>query len=374
MTIEGIVVSEPEMHVSASAFILKIGKITYNSVVQYGAGTLLVYTLFYPEVKYGDYLYLDGQLKSPSSFFRNGNIDKASVQSFAKRLDIQGLMSFPKISLQFSAIRFQGSVFFVRILKEIKKSLITQVGLIYPEPYAGFLLGILLGVKNAISKVILDNLQSAGLSHIIVVSGYNVSLISIFFLQVFIFMHKYWRVLLSLFFIWLFSLIVGLEAPVLRASLMITYSAIALFLGRPVRAELSILLAAFIISVISPQIVLFDHSFMLSFGSTLGLCWFFEFFRKLLSKMNLPEFIILILAATLSSQVFILPYIWYYFGQLPLLAPITNVLVLPLIPFIMIGGIGSIVLSFISLDVARLLSFPVAVMIDIVFKIAEIAS
>jgi competence protein ComEC len=88
----------------------------------------------------------------------------------------------------------------------------------------------------------------------------------------------------------------------------------------------------------NPMILVFDISFQLSFLATIGLIFmspvFQEKFKFLPERFGLRD----IAASTIGVQLFVLPFILYKMGNLSLIAPVSNTLVLPLIPTTMFLG------------------------------------
>ena len=98
---------------------------------------------------------------------------------------------------------------------------------------------------------------------------------------------------------------------------------------------------------LNPKILRFDIGFQLSFLATAGLVWLAPFFEKALK--NLPKIFGLreVLTATLSAQLAVLPILIVYFGQLSIISPLANLVVLLFIPLTMLvgflaGGVGII--------------------------------
>src|SRR5690606_23929428 len=110
---------------------------------------------------------------------------------------------------------------FYAVLLTIKQYLITGIETVLGEPQAGLGTGLLLGVKQALGDELEHTFRTAGLIHIVVLSGYNIMLIVAFVMfALALFLRKRARIIVGLVAIAAFALMVGLSATVVRASVM----------------------------------------------------------------------------------------------------------------------------------------------------------
>jgi len=110
-------------------------------------------------------------------------------------------------------------------------------------------------------------------------------------------------------------------------------------IGRKADKANLLLLAAGVMAAFNPFVLRFDVGFQLSFLAYFGLVYFSEIIMKILSwkKINLiPQTIKLVLSETLSAQIIVLPLLLTTFGRISLIAPVSNILILPLIPLTML--------------------------------------
>lgn len=195
---------------------------------------------------------------------------------------------------------------------------------------AALLAGILWGDTDLLPRAVKDNFKEVGLSHVMAVSGANMSLLAQIVLNLLYFLPIRWRYLLTIIFIILFSGVVGMSAAVIRAALMAIVGAIAAISGQRYwsqRAFIFVLLAVFIFN---PLIILYDVGFQLSCAATASLLFLnprvmvFFGFVPYQSLRNL-------LATTITVSLGILPITLYYFSVWYPLSLLVNVLLLPLI-------------------------------------------
>ncbi|MHB9034339.1 MAG: DNA internalization-related competence protein ComEC/Rec2, partial [Anaerolineae bacterium] len=230
---------------------------------------------------------------------------------------------------------------FTRTLLGLNHQLRLVVERILPQPEAGLLQGVLLGADDALPSEAAADFRTAGLTHILVVSGFNISIL----MQLILFLaqkavRRQLALLLALIGITMFGSMVGFTAPVLRAWLMGLLTILAVITGRKAHALTSLAAASLVMTSVNP-LMAWSVSFQLSFAATLALILVQPILDRLIRKTSLGKFsgtLTELLTCTLAAQLLTLPLIWHYFGQVSLVALIANILVLPLQPLILYAG------------------------------------
>lgn len=249
------------------------------------------------------------------------------------------------------------------------QSLVNQL---FPEPQASLLNGILLGVKN-IPKNFEDALKITGTIHVVVVSGYNLSVVGGFFSSLAGTLKRQHAVILALTSVLLYALLVGLEPPVVRAALMATITYLSVWLGKQRLALWSLVITGLVMILFDIKNIT-NLSFQLSFLATLGIIVFSNKFSLLLK--NLPDFFRESLATTLAAQLLVLPVIFYHFGTLSLISPLVNALVLWTIPFATILGFITLLIAIIFNPLAQIIAWvtwvPLSIFIWVVEALAKV--
>lgn len=209
--------------------------------------------------------------------------------------------------------------------------------------------GLILGGSGGFSKNIKTNLQNSGTSHLVAVSGYNVSIITI---MLFGFVRAVFSrraaIITTITAIIIFCLLTGGSASVVRASIMGLIFILAKLVGRRGATLNSLFVAALAMSLINPYVI-FDVGFQLSFAATFGLILGAEVFSVSKLKISKPYLAIIleILFSTVLAQVFTLPILLSTFGKVSLVAPITNLLILPIVPLSMAIVALTLIFSFV---------------------------
>lgn len=208
----------------------------------------------------------------------------------------------------------------------IKSEIYDEIKNYFPSPESELIVGLLVGSDFFYNVPIFkEQLIENGTIHVAVVSGYNVQLLVQLLLSIFgsIYLPRnflFINVILILY-VWL----VGFEAPVVRAWLMIVFALTGKVYGRSVGSLYSLLIVALLMLIHSPS-SLFSLSFQLSFLSTLGLFLLTDPIGKSLPKINFIPLSWLRedLVSSIAAQLLVWPLISITFGRISIISPLVN--------------------------------------------------
>jgi len=250
------------------------------------------------------------------------------------------------------------SPFWKVFIRETREKLLGLIEDIYPGESAKLLEGILIGERANLSAETKNHFNASGLTHIIAVSGFNITIILIFLSFLFRSFPVPLRLLLALIVIGFFTLLVGPQVPVLRASAFGLIAYTILLSGKKMRSFPLLIAVALGFVLYDPPVLNFDVSFHLSFLAVLGLLFFGDFFARVFSF--LPKWFGFreALAMCFAAMVFTLPILMVNFGQISVISPLANVLVVPFIPLVMLGGFLSMLGALFSSTLGIWLGFP----------------
>src|SRR3989304_3807273 len=227
-------------------------------------GRILIIARFYPEYHYGDLLEIECKLKKPEPF------EGFQYDKYLSRYGIYSTCSFPKIALleqnKGNAVRI--------MLLDFKKYFSSRLEKILPATPAALAAGLLTGERSGIPEELKDKFSTTGLSHILAVSGFNITIIgwAIYWVSARApFMNRKRAFWLSLGIIFCFVLIAGFEASIIRAAIIGSLAFSAEHAGRR-RSGLNLLLiAAACMLLFNSKLFWLDIGFQLSFLATFGL-------------------------------------------------------------------------------------------------------
>jgi competence protein ComEC len=369
ITAVGIVRREPDVRENSTRLVVGVEKydIGKTEYILPSEEKVLLVVRKYPEFSYGDRVKMEGRLILPENF-QNEDGRSFDYISYLKKDGILYEISFPKMTV---LERGKGNAV-VAFLYNLKSVMTDEISQILPEPHAGLLGGLLFGAKRSIDAGVLETFRIAGIIHIVVLSGYNITIVADFITRFFL-MFPISRISASLLGgtgVILFAIMTGLGASTLRAVLMALLAIFARVTGRTSDALHLLLVTAFFMVLWNPLSLLYDPSFQLSFSATLGLLWLgpelTRRFTFVSPKWGLRE----TLSATLSTQVFVLPLLLYKTGMFSIVAIPVNLIVLPLIPIAMFFGALGMTLGFIT-PFGTFFGFPVFLVLSFVFAISS---
>lgn len=231
-----------------------------------------------------------------------------------------------------------------------------------PEPHAALLAGMILGTQSAIPPEVLADFRATGTSHLLVISGWNITVLvgGVVGVLLALGLPRRHAALLSLPVLMVYVLFVGASPSVLRAGIMGGLVIWAEWADREPDAWTGLLLACAALASIDPD-VLWDTGFQLSALATAGiLAWAKPLARRLRQapllggeRMAGP---VETVATTLAALVLTLPILLYAFGTLALVAPLANVLLAPAVPLAMLFGALGAVVGMLYLPLGQLLA------------------
>ena len=204
------------------------------------------------------------------------------------------------------------------------------------EPEAGLAKGLLLGGDNYLPRDLKDSFTRVGLSHMIAVSGYNITLIAQMLLSLGLILglwrkQSIWFALIGIVF---FIVMIGLPASAARAGTMASIVFLALQSGRLARPVNALLFAGAAMLLLNPLLFRYDLGFQLSFLATLGILLLMPYYEHFSPKQVILKKGGEILFMTIAVELFVLPLILFSFHTFSPLIIIGNFLVV-LVPFAM---------------------------------------
>ncbi len=201
-----------------------------------------------------------------------------------------------------------------------------------PEPSASFALGLLLGTRGLIPKEVQDMLTTVGLTHLIAVSGYNLTIIINAARKPLRNVSKFMAIMAPIWLIFVFMLLTGFSASIVRAAIVSGLSLLAGYYGRNYKPMVLIMLSAVITLAYNPAYLWSDVGWQLSFLAFYGILIIGPLLEsQLRAEKMIPKLII----ESMSAYIITLPLIMGLFGNVSIIAPLANLIILPLVPLVM---------------------------------------
>lgn len=314
----------------------------------------------WPRYEYGDVLEITGKLEKPkptASFAYDATLERFGIFTVMQSTSIERVGTGNRN-------RILGALFAIRTRFE------DAINRVEPEPHASFLAGLLVGSRRGIPRHLTRDFAATGLSHIVAISGTNITIVITVVSALLFFLPGWLRFTVVTIAITAFTLLVGSSASAVRALVMGLIGLLALHSGRLRSTRMAILWAAFLMLLWNPLLLWEDAGFQLSFLAVIGITEASPVLKRLLKWVPATLGLRDALVATLAAQLFTLPWIVYLFGQLTFLSPLANVLAAPFVPLSMLFGFLGTVLSIIYFPLGQCVGYIGWLTMEVIIRIA----
>jgi competence protein ComEC len=217
------------------------------------------------------------------------------------------------------------------VAREVRDWFADGVKRVISEPEASLGIGYLTGQRNTLPEQLDDNLRLLGLTHIVVASGFNLTILVRFARRLFAKISKYLATAVSSVMMFGFILVTGFSPSMSRAGIVTGLSLLAWYFGRKIHPFVLLPVAAAITVLLSPSFIWGDIGWYLSFAAFGGVIILAPLLRHFFFGTQKPGNIKQILVETTSAQIATMPILAYVFGQYSPLAVPANLLILPLV-------------------------------------------
>jgi competence protein ComEC len=226
-------------------------------------------------------------------------------------------------------------------LEAVRQASGDALQLVLPEPEGGLAAAILIGLRDRVDKQVAAAFTTSGVSHIVAISGWNIAIVAatVSALLRSRVGRRRRRAIVTILAIVAYTLFAGASASVVRAALMAGVALLAVESGRGSRVAVGLAWAVTILLLVEPATVS-DVGFQLSATATAGLvAWGSPLSQRLETKWpRIPGSIRESLGVSLAAQAATLPIALLTFGRLALVAPLANLVAVPLVPPAMAAG------------------------------------
>jgi competence protein ComEC len=323
---------------------------------------ILVKLTRHSDLIYGDEINLKTTLTIPENF------DDFNYQMYLATKKIYYIGDKAEVE----KIGHQASI--LSILAGWRLTLEEQINLLIPAPQSALANGLIFGGDDRLSEDLKKDFAKTGMTHIVAVSGYNVTIIALTIITLAIFLGAWrrqsiwWAIGAVIFFV----AIIGFPASGIRAAIMGSLVLLAVVYGRAGNILGAICFSAAIMLFFNPLLLRYDVGFQLSFLATIGIILIYPIFEKYLIARHKIFGIGEIIFLTISAQLFVLPIIIYNFHLLSTVSLLANLLILPIIPLTMLLVFLAMVFSFIFWPLAILFSWGAYFLLFYEVKVVEL--
>ncbi len=344
VVLRGMISDEPDRRDTHTNLTVSLQELDVSGTPRKVHTKALISTDLHSPFLYGDEVELRGKLTKPKNFMDPQTGREFDYIHYLGKDGIYYQLFNPKIEKLSSG---NGNVVVTGLFK-LKESFTGNLSRLIPEPESGLLGGLVVGAKQSLGATLLEDFRKAGVIHIVVLSGYNITIVADAIRKFLgFFLSKTAGLSFGALGIFLFAIMTGASATVVRSSVMALLALLAKGSGRTYQITRALIAAGFLMVLQNPQILVFDISFELSFLATLALILVSPLIEPRLSWV--PEWLGIrsVVTATLSTQLFVLPFILYQMGLLSIVALPVNLLILFVIPTTMFFGFMAGTLGFV---------------------------
>jgi competence protein ComEC len=335
----GTVNDDPERKETGQVLVVSVGSLDIASTSKPCGTDFLIRmkTKLYPRFVFGDKVSFAGKLSEPMNFDSGGG-RFFDYKGYLAKDDIYYEMKSAVVTAAGADnVHGKSSDRMFLWLYSLKRRFVNNLDKALGEPHAALAAGLVVGEKAALGKDLLDDFRTAGLIHIVVLSGYNITVVGDAMRRMLLFLPRIWGMTIGGLGIATFGIMVGGGATVIRSCFMAGVALSADLIRRDYNVTRALIFVGLIMLIQNPMILLYDPSFQLSFLATLGLILLASPIESRLTFITEKFGLRGIMASTIATQIFVSPYILYTMGQISIIGTIVNILLLPFIPITMLS-------------------------------------
>ncbi len=366
VVLRGVVVSEPDVRETSIRIHIDAEELIVGSSTRSVHAGILVVVPAHTKVAYGDTVKAEGELGLPEPF----------DTTLGRQFNYPAYLAKDGIAYVLSSAHIEstgdnrGNILQAGAIW-VKHEFLKGLRAALPEPEAGLAGGITVGDKRSIGKELADTFIAVSLIHVVVLSGYNITIVinairrMVYFLPR---MFQYGAIAFSVLFI---VLMTGGAPSATRAASM---SLIAVFARASARTFIALrILGVVVLAMVAwnPLYLVYDPGFQLSVLATLGLILFIppiaERIQWITEKFGLRE----IVAATLSTQLMVLPLLLYQNGLFSVVSLPANLLALIAVPYAMFAAIIAAIAGMIAGPFALVIALPALALLSYIIAVAK---
>ncbi len=368
VTLQGWVSNEPDIGVSDARYIVSV--ICKGDPCVKVDGKIAVKNRLYPEYHYGDELEIICSLREPENF-ADSNFN---YRQYLAKQGIWSVCANPAIK----ELNKNRGNFFTKTMLRFKSVISNRMSKLWPEPNGSLMAGLLYGSRSGLPPDLIANFSRTGISHIMAVSGYNVSILAVALNIILIYLgffrrQSFWFLI---FLILAFVFFTGATASVVRAGVMALIILISQHVGRLSAVGRVLVYAAVIMLLLNPYLLVWDAGFQLSFLSTLGLVYLSPIIQSFVDKKfkigrPILTAMVQVFITTISAIIATMPLAIYQFERFSAVAPLVNILILWLVPWLMLFGFISLIFSFIFFPLGQAVAWVAGLGLNYVIIIVD---
>jgi competence protein ComEC len=360
---EGIIVAPPDVRETSDHLSIEIR--------QNGEKTRVIASVpLYPTYTIGDQVKVSGVLALPQPFATDGG-RMFAYDKFLAKDGVFALIQKAKVEKERMSPRSDVVFIVWRWLLTLRSLIQHSLQAAIPEPYSSLAIGILIGGKQGLGKELMQVFLMTGLLQMVVLSGYNVSIVANGILLTLKPLPKLLALLLAGVGVVLFVSMAGASSSAIRAGCMSLFALFAKATHRPAAVLRALFFSLFLMLFWNPLLLIYDPGFQLSFLATLGLIVGAPLIEMRMLWVK-SGFIRELLATTIAAQTAVLPILLYQSGNLSLVALPANILTMPFVPMAMTLSAGAAFAALLTPSATPFVGLPAFAVLWYLISVAKL--
>lgn len=254
-------------------------------------------------------------------------------------------------------------------LEELRGRFFATVRDAVPEPMSGFGIGLLLGARSLMEPSLQDALSVVGLTHLVAVSGYNLTIMAQAAQKLFLRISIFIATAVTIWFLFSFILMAGFSASIVRASLVAMIGLLISYYGFQAKPMTLLALPAMLTIAWNPDYLLRDLGWQLSFLAFYGVLVVAPLIEQRWVKQ--PNMIKSLFIESTAAHVMTLPLIMWRFQTVSVIAPASNIVVLPLVPMAMLTTFLTGIVGMVHPAAGAIIGLPTAGLLGLMIGSAK---
>ncbi len=376
--IKGVISSDVEFRDRTLRFVLSAREIEQDNEWHSISGSVLIILPRYPAYQYGDFLYLKGNLEHPTTDSEAELISAEYSQT----------MAFPEAEPLAEPLNKGKGLRVMEVIYSLRGKMAEVLARVLPEPQASLAQGIVLGIRSSIPEAVNKAFSYSGTMHLLAISGLNLTIVAgiLTSLGLWLFGRRHYiYVWLALGMTWFYTMLTGMNPPVMRAAIMVSMFLMAEYLGRQRSALTALAFAGAVMVGIDPP-VLWEASFQLSFLAMLGLIFVLPPLRTagrgIVNRISSQDewwtstanMIVDSFATSLAAVIAVQPVVAYYFRTFSPAGVLATLLTLPVLPAIILIGVVAAGLGMLWMPIAHALAWVVWLLLSYLLLVVNVFS
>ena len=311
-----------------------------------------------PTARLDDYIHAVGTVSLPTNYNNPGQINSINL---LKADGITARMSVEKSSLHFEPIEGSLLINFLRAMADVRQHYKDMLERSMNAADSAAIFAMLFGGYGGLRAELIESFTTVGLIHILSVSGSHMSILAAAAgaLASVLRLRRSTKFLIGCSIIVSYAILSGCVPPVVRSAATAALTFFALAFGYQREARRLLTITALIMLLHNP-LLLFHISFQLSFTATAGILYLSVPLNKFFERLNpngnrFIEAALMSIACTLGATIMPQPVVAWYFNQLSISSLPANLIVTPILEFIIVVGLIAGLIAFVLPPVANII-------------------